>query len=235
MNADQEWAKLLTGGEGYLVPHFWNQEVPSVSLRTKITLETDHKPLTAIFGSKKGVPAMAAAKLQRWAIQLALYNYKIKFRPTQVHANANGLSRLPLDVGELESNYLISLNKRSGAYFLHGLHPPTVKQDRAFIRGPALISYHLFQRYCGPMTFSDCGEPTWYLSASSRRPPTKFAMQISWSAKDSLEQSVGLLSSIWWSKRQSLTSVKEHSLDKLIARQTADRSTQILQLSSECM
>ena len=32
------------------------------------TLITDHKPLTTILGPKKGVPAVAAARLQRWAL-----------------------------------------------------------------------------------------------------------------------------------------------------------------------
>ncbi len=31
------------------------------------TLVTDHKPLTAILGPKKGIPSLAAARLQRWA------------------------------------------------------------------------------------------------------------------------------------------------------------------------
>ncbi len=47
---------------------------------------------------------MAAARLQRWAIQLAAYQYKIKFRPTLVHANADGLSRLPLNEGRSEGH-----------------------------------------------------------------------------------------------------------------------------------
>ena len=60
------------------------------------TLVMDHKPLTTILGPKKCVPPLAAARLQKWAIILSAYTYQIKLRPTQPHANADGLSRLPL-------------------------------------------------------------------------------------------------------------------------------------------
>ena len=60
------------------------------------TLVTDHKPLTAIFGAKRGIPPLAAARLQRWSLILSAYNYNIECRPTESHANADSLSRLPL-------------------------------------------------------------------------------------------------------------------------------------------
>ena len=62
----------------------------------KFTLITDHKPLLAILGPKKGIPSLAAARLQRWAVLLAAYNYELEFKPTDLHSNADGLSRLPL-------------------------------------------------------------------------------------------------------------------------------------------
>ena len=62
----------------------------------RFTLITDHKPLTSILGPTKGVPSVAAARMQRWALLLAAYNYDIEFRPTTTHCNADALSRLPL-------------------------------------------------------------------------------------------------------------------------------------------
>lgn len=48
-------------------------------------------------GPKKGIPTLAASRLQRWAILLAAYSYDIEFRPTELHANADAFSRLPLE------------------------------------------------------------------------------------------------------------------------------------------
>ena len=61
-------------------------------------LYTDHKPLTTILNPKKGIPPLSAARLQRWAVILSAYNYKIEYKSTQTHSNADGLSRLPLVV-----------------------------------------------------------------------------------------------------------------------------------------
>ena len=53
--------------------------------------------MTTIFSPKSSLPALAAARLQRWAITLSAYHYDIEFHPTAKHANADSLSRLPLD------------------------------------------------------------------------------------------------------------------------------------------
>lgn len=62
----------------------------------KFTLVTDHKPLITILNPRKGIPSIAAARLQRWALILASYQYEIEFKPTDKHSNADGVSRLPL-------------------------------------------------------------------------------------------------------------------------------------------
>ena len=67
----------------------------------KFMLVTDHKPLLTILGPKKGLPTLAAARLQRWAILLAAYKYDTKYRSTTAHSNADEFSRLPLQGQEI--------------------------------------------------------------------------------------------------------------------------------------
>ena len=59
------------------------------------TMVTDHKPLLAIFGEHRGLPTLAAARLQRWAVFLLGYQYTLEFRSTTRHCNADAFSRLP--------------------------------------------------------------------------------------------------------------------------------------------
>ena len=67
-------------------------------------LLTDHKPLTTILGPKTGIPSLAAARLQRWALMLPGYKYQIKYKPTKWHGNADGLSRLLLKSGKSDDS-----------------------------------------------------------------------------------------------------------------------------------
>lgn len=60
----------------------------------KFILETDHKPLLAIFGSKKGIPTYTANRLQRWALTLLLYDFDIRYISTESFGHADVLSRL---------------------------------------------------------------------------------------------------------------------------------------------
>ena len=62
----------------------------------KFTILSDHKPLQYLLGETRGIPAMASARIQRWALTLSAYNYVINYKPGVDHANADGLSRLPL-------------------------------------------------------------------------------------------------------------------------------------------
>jgi len=55
------------------------------------TILTDHKPLERIFGPKTAIPLLAAMRLQRWAIILAVFNCSIKFVPSKQNAVADAL------------------------------------------------------------------------------------------------------------------------------------------------
>ena len=89
---DKEALSIVWGVKGFHVYLYWR----------RFTLITDHKPLTAIFHPEKAVPSMTAARLQRYALFLAGFEYKIEYKNKTEHCNADGLSRLPLQQKELE-------------------------------------------------------------------------------------------------------------------------------------
>ena len=60
----------------------------------RFTLLTDHQPLVTILGSRTGVPLLAVARMQRWSLILAAYQYENEYRKSAEHANADALSRL---------------------------------------------------------------------------------------------------------------------------------------------
>lgn len=74
----------------------------------RFTLHTDHKPLLGIFGSKKGVPIHTANRLQRWALTLLQYDFKLEFRSTENFGYADVLSRLIGEHSRPDEDYIIA-------------------------------------------------------------------------------------------------------------------------------
>ena len=84
-------------------------------LGRKFKLHTDHKPLLSIFHPQKGIPEVAASRLQRWAITLSAYDYEVQYIPSTQHENADALSRLPLehdDDGENEEEIVCAIEEQ---------------------------------------------------------------------------------------------------------------------------
>ncbi|XP_055714234.1 uncharacterized protein K02A2.6-like [Phlebotomus papatasi] len=119
----------------------------------KFTLQTDHKPLLSIFGSKKGVPIHTANRLQRWALILLAYDFNIEYVPTNEFGGADVLSRLieqqkssnedfiiaQVRDDEIVDNILISdVNKRLPVTFKKietaTLSSPTLQEVSNYIR-----------------------------------------------------------------------------------------------------
>ena len=73
-------------------------------------LQTDHKPLVTIFGSKKGIPTHTANRLQRWGVTLLNYQFKMEYISSSKLGHADGLSRLiPINRESLEETVIAAL------------------------------------------------------------------------------------------------------------------------------
>lgn len=59
------------------------------------TVYTDHKPLLTLLNQKNGIPTKVSPRIQRWAIFLQGFNFKIIYKPGIHNQNADALSRLP--------------------------------------------------------------------------------------------------------------------------------------------
>ena len=59
------------------------------------TLVTDHRPLCKTFGEKEGIPPLAAARMQHWALLLSAYHYNIEYISGKSNYSADCMSRLP--------------------------------------------------------------------------------------------------------------------------------------------
>ncbi|GFV67361.1 retrovirus-related Pol polyprotein from transposon 412 [Trichonephila clavipes] len=100
----------------------------------RFTLITDHKPLIAIFGSKRGLPVLAVTRLLHYALILQSFEFDIIFRKTIEHGNADFLSRLPKTSEELEVKDDITIFQMSQIEAL----PVTSKTSKDIELGPLL-------------------------------------------------------------------------------------------------
>lgn len=118
-------------------------------LGREFILQTDHQPLLALFGSRKGVPVLTASRLQRWALCLMGYQYKIEYVPTKKFGKVDGLSRLPAGediefeeamkeeqgiVAALQEDSCSKLPLRSGDIALETERDPVLKELVRIVR-----------------------------------------------------------------------------------------------------
>ena len=111
-------------------------------------IKSDHKPLQYLLGEKKGIPSMASARVQRWALTLSAYNYKVQYVPGREHANADVFSQLPLPVQPKEIPMPEEL-----VFLMEGLEisPVTVKQIKVWTdHDPVLATVRRFVKQGWP-------------------------------------------------------------------------------------
>ena len=79
---------------------------------------TDSKPLSLILGPKKGIPVLAASRIQRWAIQLSSYQFDIKYKNSVQNPNADTLSRFSLPETAENTQFDTFLSEASVLYHI---------------------------------------------------------------------------------------------------------------------
>ena len=72
-------------------------------------LYADHKPLLVLLSKHLSTSPQASARICRWSLSLAAYEYTLKCRGILLHRNANALSQLPLPVTPVESDFRLEV------------------------------------------------------------------------------------------------------------------------------
>lgn len=89
---------LCPNWEGSSIDSVWSKKV-STSTFSDASL---HWWLIRSLCCPSGYPPLAAARMQRWALILAIYQYDIQYKSSERHGNCDSLSRLPLPDGSEE-------------------------------------------------------------------------------------------------------------------------------------
>ncbi|XP_075750727.1 uncharacterized protein LOC142817568 [Rhipicephalus microplus] len=91
-------------------------------LGNTFTLITDHKTLLRLLSPDKPVPALAAARIQRWSLLYSGYTYTIEYKAGKTLPVADALSRLPASY-QHDASTMESINNDA-----HTEHPGTTRQ-----------------------------------------------------------------------------------------------------------
>ena len=103
-------------------------------------LVTDHKPLLFLLGEKKEIPEHSQARIQRWALLLSSYRYKLRFRCTSNHCNADICSRFPLP-SEVDNSGLQEIIEFSGRQVTNVFLTSLSYEEKP------LINHHVISKY----------------------------------------------------------------------------------------
>lgn len=71
----------------------------------QFTIKTDHKPLLGLFKENKEIPQRLHDRLQRWAVFLSGFNYKMEYIKGSDNLMADCLSRLPVKTHTITDDY----------------------------------------------------------------------------------------------------------------------------------
>ncbi|XP_047987904.1 uncharacterized protein K02A2.6-like [Leguminivora glycinivorella] len=80
----------------------------------KFTLITDHKPLTSIFHPHQTLPTLSTMRLFHYAHFLSGFDYNIEYRNTTKNANADYLSRFPVEKtkdNKIDQHYVFQMKQ----------------------------------------------------------------------------------------------------------------------------
>ena len=131
--AEQNYAQIEREGLGIIVgvklfyPFLFGR---------KFTLVTDNKPLAATISPRKDIPAVAAERIQRWAMYLSGFNYEVRYRSSTQNANADWLSRLPTQNQAPDA----SIDEDVSLVLGVGVLPVTSEQIKVGVRKDPLLS-----------------------------------------------------------------------------------------------
>lgn len=91
--AEKNYSQLEKEGFALI---FGVKKLPEYLYCHKFVIFTHHTPLLGLFKPDRAIPTMAAARIQRWALILAGYEYEILYKEGKKNGNADCSSRLPL-------------------------------------------------------------------------------------------------------------------------------------------